>query len=118
MSKFTEQENRYRPSDALRPRTTSITPMTQSLRPGLSSMRVFRNSTRRPRKRSPVVHGVDLNGADLTVIEVDGAGEAVAFFGNGTTEDIDHADDPVIATGVVVDAGVQEFHAPAAEAVA
>src|ERR1019366_1730706 len=51
LSKFTEQENLYRPSEMSRSRMTSIVPTTQSLRPGLSSMRVFRNSTRRPRKR-------------------------------------------------------------------
>src|ERR1035438_3904196 len=65
-----------------------------------------------------VDHGVDLHGSDLPVIEVHRAGELVAAFRHvPVTEDLDGADDPVIAAGIVVDAGVQEFHSTPAEAV-
>ena len=33
------------------------------------------------------------------------------------TEDIDHTDDPIVAAGVVVDAGIEELHPAAAETV-
>src|SRR5450759_2188145 len=63
-----------------------------------------------------VSHGVDLNGADLAGVEVDGAGEAEAFLTIRTAEEIDHADDPVIAAGIVGDAGIEELDAATAEA--
>src|ERR1017187_5070317 len=62
--------------------------------------------------------GVDLDRADLPGVEVHRAGELIAAFRRVTATDaVDRADDPVIAAGIVVDAGVQEFHSTPAEAV-
>src|ERR1019366_8670599 len=63
-----------------------------------------------------VCHGVDLNGADLAVVEVHRAGEAETLLTIRAAEDIDHTDDPVIAAGIVVDAGIEELDAAPAEA--
>src|SRR5450759_2981055 len=62
--------------------------------------------------------GVDLSGADLAAVEVHRAGEPVTALGHVAAADhVDHADHEVIAAGLVVDAGVQEFHSTPTEAV-
>src|ERR1039458_4941845 len=60
--------------------------------------------------------GVDLGCADLSAVEVHRTGESITAFGHVlATDDVDRADDPLIA--IVVDAGIQEFHPAPGEAV-
>src|SRR5665811_1795631 len=61
--------------------------------------------------------GVDLDGADLAAVEVHRAGESIPAIGDvPATDDVDRSDDPLIAAGIVVDAGVEELDATPAEA--
>src|ERR1019366_8138724 len=60
--------------------------------------------------------GVDLGCADLSAVEVHRTGESITAFGHVlATDDVDRADDPLIA--IVVHAGIQEFHPAPGEAV-
>ena len=65
----------------------------------------------------PAAHRLHVDRAHLAGIEVDGAGESHVLFGRiAPAQHVDHADHPIVAAGVVVDARVAEFDCASAEA--